>query len=72
MGCKDDDLTFPFKRNKEGVIKFLHRYRVPEEIPRNIMNVRTQDVDAEVLYWVYWLYWLLRNGLETDQVPALP
>ena len=34
--CKYDDLTFPFKTNKRGVISFLPNFRVLSRIRNNV------------------------------------
>ena len=70
MRCKEDNLSFPYKKDKEGIIRFLSNFQVMQSIPRNTMNVVTEGVDPEALYWLRLR--LLRNELEEDQVPALP
>ena len=70
MRCRETDLSFPYKKDGKGNIKYLPNFKVAAHIPRNTMNVVTEGVDPEALYWVRTR--LLRVGLEEDQVPALP
>ena len=69
MRHRKSDLAFPYKDGR-GNIKYLPNFKVETVIPRNTMNVVTEGVDPEALYWVRTR--LLRIGLSMDQVPAMP
>ena len=71
MRCKYDDLTFPFKTNKKGVISFLPNFRVSSRIRHNVCNIDVRSIeDPEQLYWLR--FKLLQEGKHETQVPALP
>ena len=70
LRCKEDDLTFPFKKDRDEVPRFLSGYQVRDEIPRNTFGVEVEGQDAEALYWVR--FRLLANGAGEDEVPPLP
>ena len=70
LRCKEDELTYPFRRNHEGIIKFLPGYEIPRSIPDNVLGIQVEGVDPEALYWVRTD--LLEEGLSPEQVPGLP
>ena len=70
LRCKEDDLTFPFKKDKSGVARFLPEYKVYGDIPHNNFDVVIEGQSAEALYWVR--IRLIENGADEDEVPPLP
>ena len=70
LRCKEDDLTFPFKKDKDGVARYLPEYKVRNEIPRNNFGVVVEGQNPEALYWVR--FRLVECGAEPDEVPPLP
>ena len=41
MRCKEDNLTFPHKRDKKGVMRYMMGFRVPEKVEENMLNILT-------------------------------
>ena len=70
MRCKEEELTYPFRRNHDGIIKFLPGYEVNTIIRDNVLDIQVEGADPEALYWMRAS--LLDEGLSPDQVPALP
>ena len=71
LRCKEDDLTFPFKKDKDGVPRFLSGYFVRDDIPSNRFGIKVEGIDAEALYWVRFRL-LASGGASLDEVPPLP
>ena len=71
LRCKYDDLTFPYKTNKKGIISFLPTFKVASRIRDNVCNIDVKAIgDPEELYWLR--FRLLQEGKDESQVPALP
>ena len=69
--CKYDDLTFPYKTDRRGAIKYLPMFKVPGKVRDNVLNIDVKAIkDPEALYWLW--FRLLQNGMTEDQVPAPP
>ena len=66
-----DDLTFPFKTNRRGTIRFLPNFKVASRIRNNVCNIDLKAIgDPEELYWLR--FRLLQEGKDESQVPELP
>ena len=70
LRCREDELTYPYRRTKKGAVKFLPRYQVCGSIPDNHLDIQVEGVDPESLYWLRTC--LLDEGKDPEQVPALP
>ena len=70
MRNKDNDLTFPYKREKRGTIKVLPGYKFPPGTPLSTKLAQVEGIDPEAVYWVRET--LLRRGYATEEVPPLP
>ena len=47
MRCREDKLTYPYRRTKTGAVKFLPRYQVSGSIPDNCLDIQVEGVDPE-------------------------
>ena len=68
--CREDDLTYPYKRGRDGRVEFLPGYRFTACSTYNTAAAQVEGIDPEAVYWVRER--LLRKGRTIEEVPPLP
>ena len=70
MRCREDDLSYPYRKRKNGSVRFLPGYRVTREAENNVCGIQAKGAEAEKIHWLG--FRMLSNGCPMEEIPPLP